>query len=103
MAFGVEPGPIPQRRWHTIFRTAVWCLWKAYLTHSFAAPTQLWALNTTRSIFRDMLRDRILTERILSTKELYSNNIYNVQMFTTLWGEDPRAIRIIRGPTCLSH
>jgi hypothetical protein len=31
-----------------------------------------------------MLKDRILTKRILSTKELYSNYIYNITVFTTL-------------------
>jgi hypothetical protein len=50
-----------------------------------------------------MLKDRILTKRILSTKELYSNYAYNLSFFKEIWGEDPRAIRIITGPLCLAH
>jgi hypothetical protein len=42
-------------------------------------------------VFREMIKDRILTERILSTKELYSNTTYNTQTFTELWGEHPVA------------
>ena len=50
-----------------------------------------------------MIKDRILTKRILSTKELYSNKTYNTQTFMELWGEPPNEIRIIRGPKCLPH
>lgn len=81
MAFRNKEGSVPQRRWHTIFRTAAWFLWKSYLTHSFDAPVQTWGSTTTKATFREMIKDRILTKRILSTKELYSNHIYNITVF----------------------
>lgn len=41
-----------------------------------------------------MLKDRILTERILSTKELYSNYAYNLSIFKEIWGKTPEQLEL---------
>ncbi|KFY97930.1 hypothetical protein V500_01848 [Pseudogymnoascus sp. VKM F-4518 (FW-2643)] len=48
-----------------------------------------------------MILQRILSERVLSTKEIYWNALYNKAAFEKTWNENPRTIRILKGPRCL--
>ena len=50
-----------------------------------------------------MIRTRILSDRVLSMNERYSNGHYNNVTFKELWGQYPREIRILKGPECVSR
>ena len=41
-----------RRRWTILYRTAVWCLWKAYLSHSFNEPHKYWLPTVARDSYR---------------------------------------------------
>ncbi|ELR06201.1 hypothetical protein GMDG_07856 [Pseudogymnoascus destructans 20631-21] len=101
MAFGPSHDRVSRRQWQSMGRTAIWSLWKAYLSHSFEKPVFLWTEHRARAAYRAMIFQRILSERGLSTKELYRNAAHNEGSFERTWNENPRSIRILHGPQCL--
>ncbi|ELR06206.1 hypothetical protein GMDG_07861 [Pseudogymnoascus destructans 20631-21] len=103
MAFGPSHDRISRRQWQSIGRTAIWSLWKAYLSHSFEKPIYLWTEGSACKAYHAMMLQRILSERVLSTKEIYRNAVYNETSFTKVWNENPRDIRILKGPQCLHN
>ena len=90
-----------QQRWNTLFRTAVWCLWKAFLSYSLQTVNRYWSPVAAVSYYREVIKRGILTERTLSLSERYSNRRYNKEVFKEVWGEAPQEIRILRGPKCM--
>ena len=92
---------IDKRRWLILFQGAVWTIWKAYLTHSFAQPVQHWAPIVAKRCYREYVNRRVLTDRILCITERYQSRDYTGQIFQDLWGEDPKALKIRQGPLCI--
>lgn len=98
-----EGGRQENRRWQVLFQTAAWCLWKAYLSVSFASPHCYWHPESALAYYRDIVRTRILSDRVLCIGEKYQDQKYNPMVFKNLWGEYPRDIRIRRGPACINR
>ena len=53
--------------------------------------------------YREMMKTRILSDRVLCMHERYRSSDYDLQKFEDLWGEHPHSVRILRGPRCLSR
>ena len=79
-------------------RTAVWCLWKAFLSHSWKKVIRFWSPETVVTVYREIIKRRILTERNLSIIERYQNRLYNEKVFQEVWGQLPKEIKILKGP-----
>ena len=90
-----------QQRWNTLYRTAVWCLWKAFLSHSLQIVNRYWSPVTAVSYYREVIKRRILAQRTLALSERYSNRQHNKEVFEEVLGEAPSEIRILRGPKCM--
>jgi len=89
-------------RWHCLYRTAAWSIWKAYLTHSFGESFMLWNPAAAAGYYRELIRRRILTDRTLCLSEKHQNRLYNERIFQLTWGQPPREIKIVKGPACLN-
>ena len=89
-------------RWHCLYRTAAWSIWKAYLTHSFGESFMLWNPAAAAGYYRELIRRRILTDRTLCLSEKYQNRLYNERIFQLTWGQPPREIKIVKGLACLN-
>jgi hypothetical protein len=46
------------RRWHSLYRTAAWRIWKAYLTYSFAQSCMRWVPESAAGSYRDSREPR---------------------------------------------
>jgi hypothetical protein len=90
------------RRRHSLYRTAAWCIWKAYITYSFAQSCMLWVPGAAAGSYREVIRKRILTVRTLCLSERYQSRQHNERTFQKVWGQPPREIRILKGPACLN-
>ena len=90
-----------RRRWLVLYQTAVWALWKAYLSHSFDLPHAYWNPEAARGYYRELINSLILSNRVLSTNEKYRNHDYNEEAFEKVWGENPKTLKVLRGPRCL--
>ena len=90
-----------RRRWNTLFRTAMWCLWKCYLSVAWSEPFLLWDPEIAVATYKTMVRKLIINERILALNEIYKNKLYSTLLFRRLWHEDPRRLSILKGPKCL--
>lgn len=104
MALG--PGTLKGQKleaWKALYRTAVWCLWKSYLSFSFKNPEDYWHYELATKYYRKMISDLILTERSLCLNETYSNTHYSQAKFKRRWKQDARKLKILRGPACLSR
>jgi len=91
------------RRWQVLYQTAVWALWKAYLSHSFAQPHVYWNADAAIARYKELVKTRILGDRTLSVQERHRNKHYNAKIFKELWGQWPNSIHIVAGPRCLSR
>jgi hypothetical protein len=89
------------RRWTVIFSTGTFCLWKAHLSHSFDKPNAYWNPEAISAIFLSMLRKRIIADRSLSLSKIYKDNENNPLVFEEVWGENPREIKVLKGPKCI--
>src|SRR4029077_19607474 len=89
-------------RRHSLYRTAAWCIWKAYITYSFAQSCMLWVPSAAAGSYWEVIRKRILADRTLCLSERYQNRQHNERTFQKVWGQPPREIRILRGPACLN-
>ena len=84
MVISPDPRAIEGRRWLVLYQTAVWSLWKTYLSHSFALPHCYWSSEAVKSYYIELMKSWILTDRITSMKEIYKNKHYNEDTFTWL-------------------
>jgi hypothetical protein len=48
-----------------------------------------------------LLRKRIMADRTLSLSKIYKDNENNPMVFEEVWGENPREIRVLKGPKCI--
>ena len=94
---------VGKRRWTALYQTAAWCLWKAYLSVAFGLPHCYWNPEAATGYDKEMMQTRILSDRVLSMKELYQNKDYNPSVFKELWGQYPDEIRILKGPDCMNR
>ena len=91
------------RRWHAIYRTAVWCIWKAYLSYSFEMDHLLWSPDAATTFYREFMGRKIMTERTLSLSERYQNKEFNEKVFQAVWGQRPQDVKVLKGPDCLKQ
>lgn len=61
------------RRWALLYQIAAWCLWKAYLLVSFGLYHYYWNPEAALGYYREMIRTRILSDRVLLRHERYRN------------------------------
>ena len=59
--------------------------------------------DAARGYYKEVLNGLILSDKILSTNEKYQSNQYNEEIFTEIWGENPKLIKILHGPRCLNR
>lgn len=76
---------------------------EGYLSHSFAEPHAYWHPSAAVQYYRELIKKRILSDRILSMKERHRNSQYNEKTFFQLWGQWPRQMRVLKGPRCLAR
>ncbi|KGQ00907.1 hypothetical protein PAAG_12410 [Paracoccidioides lutzii Pb01] len=72
---------------------------KAYLSHSFNQGHQYWNPTAAKTVYRDMIRRRILTDRSISILALLRTG--NSERFRQTWGQDALTLPILKGPLCL--
>jgi len=101
MALSPKLNGIQRRRWDILYQTAIWSLWKCYLSHSFDDPIKYWEPEAARSYYRILVRKQILTDRVLCLHERYRTKDYSEKMFNSLWGELPNMLKVRKGPLCL--
>jgi hypothetical protein len=101
LGWGEKRNPTERKRWNMLFRTAIWCLWKCYLTVAWKEPYKLWSPEAAVPLYRTMLRRTILSEKVLAQNETYRNHHYNYTSFRKLWREDLRTLSIRKGSQCL--
>ena len=89
------------RRWEIVYQTAVWAIWKAYLSHSFDQPHNYWAPEASLGLYRELIKSRVLTDRTVSMRKTLQNKQYNPKQFKLLWGQWPNEISVVKGPNCL--
>ena len=89
------------RRWKITYQIAVWAIWKTYLSHFFALSHAYWNANVVVAYYLELLRNRILNDRILCMKERHRNNQYNAKKFKKLWEQYSNQIRIVVDSQCL--
>jgi hypothetical protein len=90
-----------KRRFTVIFSTADFCLWKAHLSHSFDKLNTYWNSKAISAMYLSMLRKRIMADRTLSLSKIYKDNANNPMVFEEVWDENPREIRVLKGPKCI--
>jgi hypothetical protein len=101
MAFSPGCKGLEDRRWKILYQTAVWCIWKDFLSHSFASAFQLWHPEAAVTNFRETVKRQILADRAACLIERYWNREINPKEFQRRWGQAPTKMSIIRGPDCL--
>lgn len=96
------------RRWVTgdydtpiLYQTAVWCIWRDFLSHSFATTFRLWKPEAAVTSFRDVVRRQILADRAACLSVRHQNWQMNPEEFEKRWGQSPPKVSSIRGPDCL--
>ena len=47
---------IEYRRWTYLYQTTVWCLWKAYLSHSFDDSQASWQPEAAEGYYRETVK-----------------------------------------------
>ena len=62
-----------------------------------------WGPDTAAGYFKVVLERQILTERIVSISEIYRDSVFTEESFREVWGQNPRDIRILKGPGCLKQ
>jgi hypothetical protein len=101
MAFSPGYKSSEDRRWKILYQTAVWCIWKAFLSHSFASAYKLWHQTAAVTNFRNEVNRQILADRAACLTERHWNREINPMEFEIRWGQGPSKMSIIRGPDCL--
>ena len=92
----------PRRRWWLIlYQTAIWSLWKVYLSYLFDLSHRYWSPEVALGYYKEMIKNLILTDKILCSNEKYKSSLYNEDAFIGVWGENPHNVKILRGPKCL--
>lgn len=72
MALGPRGGnKADKTRWAVLYRTAVWALWKAYLSHSFASPKSFWHPAAASKYCGEMILGKIHPDRVKSLTERF--------------------------------
>ena len=89
------------RRWEITYQTAVWIIWKAYLSHFFDQSHNYWTSEASLGLYRELIKSRVLTDRTVSMKKTLQNKQYNSKQFKLLWGEWFNEVRIVKGLRCL--
>jgi hypothetical protein len=85
MAFSPYKGP-EDRRWKVLYQTAVWCIWKDFLSHSFASNYRLWEPGAARSNYRETVMRQALADRAACILERYRGKEMNPIEFEMRWG-----------------
>jgi hypothetical protein len=47
-------------------------------------------------VFRELLKARIMTDRIMSMQERYQNRDYNKKTFRLLWVSTPKTMKVLQ-------
>lgn len=103
MAFSPGLRGPEDRRWKILYQAAVWCIWKDFLSHSFASTYRLWHPDTARNNYRDVIRQQVLGDRAACLIERYQNKDTNPDEFFGRWGQLPLAMSITKGPAFLTR
>lgn len=93
-----KPNLSVNKHWSVAFLTATFCLWKAYLGHSFDRPNAAWLPEAVLVMYISMLRKRIISDRSASLSKIFSDKDYNPSSFLIVWGKEPQTIRVLKGP-----
>ena len=83
-----------RRRWQMLFQSAVWILWKCYLTYWFEKPKRMWLPKAARTYYRSMIKIQIYFDRIIYIYERYQNVRHLFETFEKLWNESSRKMKI---------
>ena len=57
------------RRWEITYQTAVWTIWKAYLSHFFDQSHNYWISEVSLRLYRELIKSRVLTDRTVSMRK----------------------------------
>lgn len=94
---------VDRHRWTILYQTAVWCLWKSYLTYSFGSEPQLWKVEIAVTYYRNQIIRNIAVDRIACISPKYEGQRGSKAMFRKLWGEEAIQMRLLRGPKCVAN
>ena len=92
-----------KRRWQILYQTAVWAIWKAYLSHSFAEPHDFWHPDAALEYHKELIRTRIFTDRAVCIKEVTRSDHYDPVRFQAIWWQYLKHIRVRKGPLRLAR
>lgn len=98
-AFCPAKGGTKERQWYILYSTAMWCIWRSWLSFSFDDPDCTLRVDKMLQSYIIMVRDRVMMDR--STCLLGTHGSLSKEAFEECWGVSPTGVNMGKQPPFL--